>query len=442
MKAGPVGVAAPLVVLIAAMSIGCAAPQASAAPVALRLQVSLTAEELADFRPALERVDAAHPEFTVALEEVPQGSEVEKVTTQLAADDLPDLLRVQGLNVQQWIRRGAFLDLTSRATTAGLDLTDFYEGPLDQFRFNDGLWGVPDTASPEVVFINRTMFQAAGIDEPTDDWTYDEMRAAAITLTIDEGGRHPGDAGFDPDSIVQWGWNGGITYFWQNALVKARGGDLCANKDCTQMNFTSAANQAALGWWASLVRDDHAALYDPYGGSQTGVEGDPFLSGKAAMGSNGAFAIGQLNAAGSIDYDIIPPLVGVDGQRYTPLSTNGYAISAHSDHPDEAMALLNALVAKDFLETTWAATGHAVPARRSAAAAVIDTDRAPANQEAILTAMESGAVFRPSTAHAFDAYAATAALFTKMNTGELEVDEALLQIEAAANKALEPDRSP
>jgi multiple sugar transport system substrate-binding protein len=431
-----------LILLTAVATLACAGPQATAAPVALRLQVSLTAEELADFRPALERVDQAHPEFTVAIEEVPQGSEVEKVTTQLAADDLPDLLRVQGLTAQQWIRRGAFLELSGRAQSAGIDVADFYSGPLDQFRFDDKLWGIPDTASPEVVFFNRAMFEAAGIDEPTDDWSYDDMRAAAITLTLDDEGRHAGEPGFDAGSIVQWGWNGGITYFWQNAYVKGRGGDLCANDDCTLMNFTSAANQAALGWWASLVRDDHAALYDPYGGSQTGVEGDPFLSGKAAMGSNGAFAIGQLNAADSIDYDIIPPLVGVDGKRYTPLSTNGYVISAHSEHPDEAMALLNALIAEDFLETTWAAPGHAVPARRSAARAVIDAERAPANQDAILTAMESGEVFRPNTAHAFDAYGATADLFTKMNTGELAVDAALTQIEAAANKALEPDRAP
>jgi multiple sugar transport system substrate-binding protein len=431
-----------LICALAAALTGCAAPRATAAPVDLRLQVSLTAEELADFRPALQRVDDAHPEFTVALEEVPQGSEVERVTTQLAADDLPDLLRVQGLTAQQWIRRGAFLDLTGPAASAAIDPANFYDGPLDQFRFDGKLWGIPDTASPEVVFYNRAMFTAAGIEEPRDDWTYDDMRTAALALTLDDEGRHPGDAGFDADNVVQWGWNGGITYFWQNAYVKARGGDLCANDDCTQMSFTSAANKEALEWWASLVRDDHAALYDPYGGSQTGVEGDPFLSGKAAMGSNGAFAIGQLNAAGSIDYDIVPPLVGVDGNRYTPLSTNGYVIAAHSEHPDEAMALLKALVSKEFLETTWAAPGHGVPALRSAAPAVIDTERAPDNDQAIITAMESGEVFRPNTAHAFDAYGATVELFTMMNKGEITVDDAVAQLEAAANKALEPDRSP
>jgi multiple sugar transport system substrate-binding protein len=433
---------ASLTAVLSLAVVACGGPAATATPVQLRLQVSLTAEEIADFRPALERVDAAHQEFTVVLEEVPQGSEVEKVTTLLAGDDLPDVLRVQGLNVQQWIRRTAFAELGTRAQNAGLDLTDFYGGPLDQFRYGDKLWGLPDTASPEVVYYNRQMFTEGGIAMPTDSWTYDDMRAAAVALTTDTNGHHSGDAEFDPDAIEQWGWNGGITYFWQNALIKARGGELCANADCTLMSFTGPANQSAFEWWVSLVRDDHAALYDPYGGSQTGVEGDPFLTGKAAMGSNGSFAIGQLNAAGSIDYDIVMPLLGVDGTRYTPLSTNGYVISARSAHPDEAWTLVQELASTEFLKSTWAVTGNAVPARRSAASAVIDAGHAPQNQQALLAAMEFGQVFKPSTSHAFDAYGATVDLFRQMNTGELAVPDGLRQLEAAANEALAPDRSP
>ena len=153
----------------------------------------------------------------------------------------------------------------------------------------------------------------------------------------------------------------------------------------------------AFEWWVGLVLDDHAGLSDPYGGSQTGVPGDPFISGKSAMGSNGTFAIGQLNAAGTIDYDIVPPLLGTDGKRHTPLSTNGYVLSAAGKHPDEAWALVQALTAPAFLESTWGKPGHAVPARRSAASSVIDTSHAPANQKAILEAMEVGAVFRPYT---------------------------------------------
>ncbi|MEW5990232.1 MAG: sugar ABC transporter substrate-binding protein [Chloroflexota bacterium] len=418
------------------------ASPAAAEPVTLRLQVSLTPEELAAFRPALETLSAAHPEWVVRLEAVPQGSEVEKVTADLAAGTLPDVLRVQGLNVQQWIRRSAFLDLDERIV-ADLDgADDFYPGPLEQFTWQDRAWGLPDTASPEVVFYNTAMFDAAGLAYPTRAWTYDDMRAAAIALTLDAGGRHPGEEGFDPARIRQWGWNGGLTYFWQNEMVRALGGDLCLNADCTSMSFTDPATAAAIEWWVTLVRDDHAAPYDPYGGSQTGVPGDPFLAGAAAMGSNGWFAVGQLNAAATIAYDVAPPLVGVDGQRHTPLSTNGYVIAASSDHPDEAWALVQALVAPEFLASTWGRPGHAVPARISVAGSVIDAGHGPANQGAVLEAMAAGRVFRPYTASAFAAYGATVDLFTRLNTGELAIEDGLARLEAAANEALAPDRDP
>ena len=435
----PVRVA--LVGLAAALLAACSGPTASAAPVSLRLQVSLTPEELVSFEPALEAVDAAHPEFTVALETVPQGSEVERVTSELTGD-LPDVLRLQGLNVQQWIRREAFMDLTARMSAAKIDPGEFYPGPLEQFHWREAIWGLPDTASPEVVFYNTAMFDAAGLGYPTADWTYDDMRAAALQLTVDGEGRHAGEAGFDPSSIRQWGWNGGLTYFWQNAFVEALGGELCANDDCTQMSFTDAPTASAIEWWVTLVRDDHAALYDPYGGSQTGVPGDPFLAGAAAMGSNGFFAIGQLNAAGTIAYDIVPPLVGVDGERHTPLSTNGYVIGAETAHPDQAWALVQALVAPDFLRSTWGRPGHAVPALVAAADSATGSDHPPANQAAILEAMKVGRVFRPYTAAASIAFGATADLFTKLNTGELSLEDGLAALEAAANEALAPDREP
>jgi multiple sugar transport system substrate-binding protein len=434
-----------LVLLLAASLLGaaCAAPPASGSPVNLRLQVSLTPEELASFEPALAAVDADHAEFQVVLETVPQGSEVEKVTSQLTGD-MPDVLRVQGLNVQQWIRREAFLDLTARleaASNSG-DLADFYPGPRAQFEWRDATWGVPDTASPEVVYFNTAMFDAADLAYPTADWTYEDMRTAAIQLTLDAEDRNPGDPGFDPSTIKQWGWNGGLTYFWQNEFVRALGGDLCVNADCTEMTFTDDATADAIEWWVTLVRDDHAALYDPYGGSQTGVPGDPFLAGAAAMGSNGWFAIGQLNAAGTIEYDVVPPLLGVDGERHAPLSTNGYVISKDTEHPDEAWALVQALVATDFLAETWGRPGHGVPARVGAAESAIDESHPPANQEALLEAMAVGQVFRPYTSSAFAAYGATADLFKQLNTGEVTLEEGLAELEAAANAALAPDRDP
>ncbi|HXG27141.1 MAG TPA: extracellular solute-binding protein [Candidatus Binatia bacterium] len=429
-------------VAIVAISTASVLTRLGAQPVTLRLQVSLTPEELAAFQPAVEAIDAVHPEWIVQLEEVPQGSEAERITADLARGAPADVIRIQGANVQQWIRRDAFVPLDARLRAAGIDIAGFYPGPVDQFRFDGRLWGVPDSASPEIVFFDRAAFEDAGIEPPDETWTYEDMREAALALTVDSNGRHPGNEGFDPDAIERWGWNGGITYFWQRSFIRALGGELCANEDCTEMRFTGPANLEAFEWWVSLVRDDHAALYDPYGGSQTGVPGDPFIAGKAAMGSNGSFAIGQLDAAGRMDYDIVPPLLGVDGNRYTPLSTNGYVLAAQGANQDAAWALVRELITEDFLASTWGRPGHAVPALRTAAPSILEAGSRPIDRTAILEAMEVGEVFKPYTASAFAAYGATIDLFTRMNKGELPIPDALAQIEVAANEALAPDRAP
>ena len=160
------------------------------------------------------------------------------------------------------------------------------------------------------------------------------------------------------------------------------------------------------------------------------------------MGYNGFFAVGQLNDAGSIEYDIVQPLIGVDGKRYTPLSTNGYVISAKTQHPDEAWALVEALLAPTFLAETWGKPGHSIPARRSAADSVISSGRGPKNQQAILAAMEYGAVFKPHTASAFEVYGRTSDFFLKAMKGERPVEEAMSIIETTANEILSRDREP
>ena len=84
------------------------------------------------------------------------------------------------------LRQGVFLDLTDRLCDADVD--DFYPGPLEQFRWQDELWGLPDTAAPELVFYNKAMFDEAGLACPTGIWTFEGMRQAAIQLTPDANG--------------------------------------------------------------------------------------------------------------------------------------------------------------------------------------------------------------------------------------------------------------
>lgn len=160
------------------------------------------------------------------------------------------------------------------------------------------------------------------------------------------------------------------------------------------------------------------------------------------MGYNGFFAVGQLNDAGNISYDIVQPLIGADGQRYTPLSTNGYVISSQTEHPDAAWALVQALLEPQFLEDTWGLPGHSIPARRSVAGSTVNLDHPPQNQRAIVAAMEYGEVYKPYTSSAFEVYGKTADFFLQAMKGEMPVPAAMAEIESTANDVLARDREP
>jgi multiple sugar transport system substrate-binding protein len=429
----------PLFIIIFALLAACSGTS-NDDPVALRLGVSLTPQELESFQEALTALDDAHPEWTVTLEISPQQGVIEKINTQLAANELPDVFRVQSLQVHQWIRQEAFLALDDYIAGSDLNLDDFFPGPVEQFQWQEQLWGLPDTAAPDIVFYNKDMFDASGVNYPTDDWTFEDMRDAALLLTLDQNGRNATDSNFDPEQIVQWGWNGSLTNFWQRHMVRPFGGDFCANDDCTLMTFTAPETITALEWWSTFTHEDNATLYDPYGGSQTGVPGDPFIAGKAAMGFNGYFAIGQLNDATTFDYDIVQPFLGQGGQRYTPLSTNGYVIAANSEHPDAAWELIQALTTADFLSHTWGEPGHSVPVLRPAANSILNAGETPSNKQAILEAMEYGEVFKPYTASAFAAFGATSDLIVQAMRGDRPIPEIAAEMETAANQALAPDR--
>jgi ABC-type glycerol-3-phosphate transport system substrate-binding protein len=198
----------------------------------------------------------------------------------------------------------------------------------------------------------------------------------------------------------------------------------------------------AFQWWADMVQKDRSALHDPYGGSQTGVPGDPLIASKAAMGFGGFFTVAQISQQTKLDYDIVQPFKGSDGKRYTNISTQGYLIAAGSQNKEAAWQLIRALNQPNFLTNVWGKPGHFIPALREAAPSAINPAQPPKNQQAFIDAMEYAQVLRPYTASAFEVYGKTVDLFKAALTGAMPVPDALKQINDTANELLKNDRTP
>ena len=341
-----------VLVLVAVLVGACSGTSPSTGPVSLRLQVSMTPEELATFQPAIQAVDTAHPEFTVQLENVPQDSETQKITTEVAADDLPDVLRVTGLQrpAVDPPRRVPRPDRTGQGGRARPDR--LLRRPARPVPLARRPVGHPGQRLPGDRLLRQEGVRRCGArSRRTTRGPYEDMRTAALKLTVDAAGKHPGDAGFDPAKITRWGWNGGVTYYWQDAAIQGLGGELCATPDCTTMSFTDPATRKAFDWWVGLVRDDHAGLCGPVRRvADGGARATRSSRARRRWARTARSPSASSTPPAPSTTTSCQPFLGTDGKRHTPLSTNGYVIAAKSEHPDQAWALIQALVAPAFLE--------------------------------------------------------------------------------------------
>ena len=57
--------------------------------------------------------------------------------------------------------------------------TDFYQPPMEAFRYKGDLWCLPQNVSSLAVYYNKALFDAKGLAYPADDWTLDDFEAAA-----------------------------------------------------------------------------------------------------------------------------------------------------------------------------------------------------------------------------------------------------------------------
>lgn len=409
-------------------------------PIELRIGVSMTAPELESWLPLIEALDQAHPEWILVTEQIPQSSRVEKINANIAAGTLPDVQAMTGLGFVDFVLNDAFIPLDDYIADAEVDMTDFFPYVLEEWTVGGQLYGVPNVGAPNVYFYNKEKFDEAGVAYPTNDWTHEDLLELAVSLTFDSAGRTPNDAGFDPDDIVQWGNSGhpGGIGIWGDAFVAPLGGDLCADEGCTYLSMTDPEDLEALQFWYDLAVVNHAAPADIFGGSTTGVPGDPFVNGFTAMGESGYFLIGQINATGAFDFGIVERPMGPDGTRATSMSTNGWAIARNSSYPEEAFKLVMELTSTDFLRDMWALPGHSVPARRSAAQSILDLQGA--DFQYVLNAMEYARGFRPNIPGAFEAFFNSLEFISGVYNGTYSVEDGYQMAEDAANEVFLRDQ--
>jgi len=136
--------------------------------------------------------DEHFPDIFVKCENFPGADYYKKLNTMIAGGAVGDGFWIYlGGGFRRYAATGVYAPLDPIVEETGYDLGQFYPEAVEGCRYKGKLYGLPwclHFGCGNILYYNKPMFDDAGIDYPDENWTYDDLLAAAKELTNpDEG---------------------------------------------------------------------------------------------------------------------------------------------------------------------------------------------------------------------------------------------------------------
>jgi len=302
-------------------------------PVTVRISTWAGVDESAELQELIDEINASQTDYQIIHEPIPSDYYTQ-VQTQIAGGTGADLYWMDQ-NHMALASEGVFYpvdtcDAVANAApqTAG-DLNDYYPGVLAVNRFEDHVYGLPWIAQPVVVYFNRGLFDAAGVEYPQDDWTWNDFTEKAMALTQDT----DGDGNVDQWGFINNGWPPPFIFVWQ------AGGELIS-EDFTSVPIDSPEFVEGFEFYLSTQFNPEMSPSNEVI-SEQGF-GEMFKAGKIAMFMGGA--ADDLDRVEGLDVGVIHVPAHPETGSITTFAWNASTvINANAANPDAACAALVAL---------------------------------------------------------------------------------------------------
>lgn len=284
--------------------------------------VSITFQSFSDQPAAIqatkEIVDAwneDNPDIQVEIVQAPTDSLDDKLTTQFAGEVAPDIIHYEVLGIVPFARDGYVADLTDLLSKETID--DIDPGVLESVTVDGQIIGAPTELQTYVVFANKTLLEAAGVEIPTgDSMTWDELDEIAKATT--SGDVHG----------ITWGLKSPTAAFM--SLGMGFGSEYFTGKGDDMKVEVKDADLEVPNRVRSMIEDGSV---DPIGVTQSGSDVlATFYAGKAAMTVQGSYQVANIatDAPADMDWIVLPPLAGDDGAVQ---AANPQTLSINIDSP-------------------------------------------------------------------------------------------------------------
>ena len=250
---------------------------------------------------------------------------------------MPDVFWMHSNTAQMYMENDLLLNLDDYiAKDDAIDLANYYEGVVDLYNRDDNgsQYALPKDHDTIALLYNKAIFDKYGVEYPTDDWTWEDVRDAATKIS--EAGKADGIYGYAINtSNNQDGWYNIIYDYGGQVITEDHKGT------------TIGSDEAKAGM--EMLRQILEVAAPQTVVAETGTD-SLFNSGLAAMITQGSWMINTFyKAEHHDDYAwAMLPYADVNGngqcdkgERYSAYNGLGWAAAANTANPDAAYSLIS-----------------------------------------------------------------------------------------------------
>lgn len=304
-----------------------------------------------------------NPNISITYAPIPGaswGEYFDKVATLIAGGNAPDVVRVAIEGTLLFVSRDLPIPLDDYMEgDPEIDefLADVNEQLIAPFVIDGQTWQLPFDWNNMVMFYNTKFFQDAGLEEPAEDWTWEQWLEAAKALTNE----------------TTYGFGTAVQYFagvmpW----IFNAGGNLLT-EDWSESQINSPEVLEAVTFMRDLIWEHEVAPQAP---ADHGEILNLASAGSLAMWGGGRWPVLTLSQAGFLDFNVQHWPAGET--QITEFGVGGFPILKSSEHQDEAWTWVKYLTSVEAFEVITR-LGQSIPARRSVAQSDLMFQLPPAN---------------------------------------------------------------
>ena len=306
-------------------------------------QVEATKTIIAEF-------EKQNPGIKVNIEQTPFKQYWVKAEAAATGGVAPDVMWMNFVNIQLYAKNGMLEPLDPYLAKSKIKLGDFVQSSVKAFSFQGKQYGIPRDIDSVAVWYNKKLFDEAGVKYPTNNWTWNDMIAAAKTIKGKSTGK------MYPVFIDLL--DGGQESYYN--IIPGNGGYIIS-ADKKKLGIDEPASIDALKKIQSAMKDGLI----PTAQELSAIKGDElFQSGKVAMFWGGAWWAKPLSENTLINKQIGIVEMPAMKKKMAVAHSLANVVSANSKNKADAWKLVE-FMGGDWAQSVLAKTRTVIPARLS-----------------------------------------------------------------------------